>query len=89
MTTTGRDNTFQFERGPLIVAAVMVAVGALIAWIGVAIGTRHAWSQGSRFVQTLDTGPAKARWQQLQQAAAAGASASADAWKKADSLTRA
>jgi hypothetical protein len=70
----------EFETGPLVVGSILVGVGGLLAFIGLAIGGLHALSQGIRWLASLEHPPsdvAKTKWSQFLAAGAAGA----NAWK--------
>jgi hypothetical protein len=84
MKAYGAAPGFEIDRGPLILAALLVGLGGLIAFIGMAMGTKSAVAHGRRFVAAMDPPPAdlaKLKWSQLRAAGAAGAAAGADAWK--------
>jgi hypothetical protein len=70
----------QFEPGPFLIGSVLVGVGALLAFLGLAIGGLHSVNQGLRWVRSWEQGPgevAKAKWAKVKTASAAGT----DAWK--------
>ncbi len=79
MRQTG-DSKFEVETGPFLVGTVLIGVGGLLAFIGFIVACLHALSQGSQFVNQLETPPnevARAKVNQLKAAATAGA----NAWK--------
>jgi hypothetical protein len=70
----------QFEPGPFLIACVLVGVGCLLAFLGMAIGGLHSLNQGLRWVRSWEQDPgelAKGKWAKLKTASAAGA----EAWK--------
>jgi hypothetical protein len=84
MKAHGAPSGFEIDRGPLIFAALLVGLGGLIAFLGMAIGTKSAVTHGRRYIEAMDPSPselARLKWSQLRAAGAAGASAGADAWK--------
>lgn len=84
MEAHGAPSGFEIERGPLILAALLVGLGGLVAFIGMALGTKSAVTHGRRYVAAMDPSPgdlAKLKWGQLKAAGVAGAAAGADAWK--------
>jgi hypothetical protein len=70
----------QFEPGPFLIGSVLMGVGALLAFLGFAIGGLHSLNQGIRWVRSWEQDPAalaKAKWAKVKAASAAGN----DAWK--------
>ena len=70
----------QFEPGPFLIGSVLVGVGALLAFLGLAIGGLHSVNQGIRWARSWEQDPvevAKTKWAKLKTASAAGT----DAWK--------
>jgi len=68
----------QFRSGPLIVSAVLVGAGTLIALSGLAIGSGYVVSATRQWIREMETPPsevAKAKWAQARAAVSAGASA--------------
>jgi hypothetical protein len=85
VTTTRAEQAFEFERGPLIMAGILLAIGGFLAFIGFALGTRHAVTQGYRWYRTVDTSPAsdlaKTKWGQLKRVGTAAGQAGVEAWR--------
>jgi hypothetical protein len=76
----------KFEPGPYLIASIFVGIGALLAFLGIAIGSLHSVNQGIRWVRSWEQDPgdvAKDKWEKLKLASAAGA----DAWKNSSSAT--
>jgi hypothetical protein len=76
----------KFEPGPYLIGSVLVGVGALLAFLGFAIGGLHSINQGIRWVRSWEQDPgdlAKMQWEKMKVASAAGA----DAWKNSTSAT--
>lgn len=72
---------FQVDKGPFMIATVLVGIGGLLAFIGIVIGVLQALNEGSKLVNQLETPPselARARIEQLRTAATAGV----NAWKE-------
>jgi hypothetical protein len=70
----------QFEPGPFLIGSVLVGVGALLAFLGLAIGGLHSVNQGIRWVRSWEQEPgelAKTKWAKVKAASAA----STEAWK--------
>ena len=70
----------QFEPGPFLIGSILVGVGALLAFLGLAIGGLHSVNQGIRWARSWEQDPgdlAKAKWAKVKTASAA----STDAWK--------
>ena len=69
-----------FEPGPFLIGSVLVGVGALLAFLGLAIGGLHSLNQGIRWVRSWEEDPAelaKTKWAKVKAASAA----STEAWK--------
>jgi hypothetical protein len=76
----------KFEPGPYLIGSILVGVGALLAFVGFALGSLHSINQGIRWVRSWEQDPgdvAKDTWGKLKVASAAGA----DAWKNSSSAT--
>jgi hypothetical protein len=70
----------KFEPGPYLIGCILVGVGALLAFLGFALGSLHSINQGIRWVRSWEQDPgdlAKMKWEKMKVASAA----SADAWK--------
>ena len=70
----------QFEPGPFLIGSVLVGVGALLAFLGLAIGGLHSINQGIRWARSWEQVPgdlAKTKWAKVKAASAAGS----EAWK--------
>jgi hypothetical protein len=68
----------QFSTGPLVVGAVLVGVGGVLAIAGFAVGGVTLVSAARRRVQDMDQPPAELlrhHWEKTKAATAAGASA--------------
>jgi hypothetical protein len=68
----------QFSTGPLVLSAVLVGVGSILAIAGFAIGGMTLISAARRRVQEMDQPPAellRQQWEKTKAATAAGASA--------------
>ena len=68
----------QFKSGPLIVSAVLVGAGTLIALTGLAVGGGYIASATRQWVREMETPPselARQKWAQARAAVSAGASA--------------
>ncbi|MFF3850291.1 hypothetical protein [Streptomyces sp. NPDC002328] len=55
--------------------AVLTAVGAGVAWVGMAIGAYAVYTAGRRMIRDMDVPPAQqaaAKWQQAKEASRAG-----------------
>ena len=68
----------QFRSGPLIVSAVLVGAGTLIALTGLAVGGGYVASLTRQWVREMEVPPselAKLKWAQARAAVSAGASA--------------
>lgn len=71
----------QLESGPLIAAAVLVGVGAALAFAGFAVGGTHLLQATRRWVSDMEVPPSERAKLALAQAKAA-AMAGAEAWQK-------
>jgi hypothetical protein len=68
----------QFSTGPLVVGAVLVGVGGILAMAGFAVGGVTLMSAARRRVQEMEQPPAellRQHWEKTKAATAAGASA--------------
>ena len=68
----------QIRSGPLIVSAVLVGAGTLIALTGLAVGGGYVASLTRQWVREMEVPPneiARQKWAQARAAVAAGASA--------------
>jgi len=68
----------QFRSGPLIVSAVLVGAGTLIALTGLAVGAGYVASLTRQWVREMEVPPselARQKWAQARAAVSAGASA--------------
>ena len=68
----------QFRSGPLIISAVLVGAGTLIALAGLAVGGGYIASATRQWVREMETPPsevARQKWAQARAAMSAGASA--------------
>jgi len=77
----------QINSGPIIMGAALAAVGGLVGFAGLALGASALVTAARRWVDELDQPPtevAKATWQQLRAAGAAGA----EAWKSPSDARR-
>jgi hypothetical protein len=71
-----------FEPGPYLIGFILVGIGALLAFLGLAVGGLHSINQGIRWLRSMDQGPsdlAKTKWEQVRAVSSAGA----NAWKDA------
>jgi hypothetical protein len=71
-------SALQIRSGPLIVSAVLVGAGTLIALTGLAVGGGYVASLTRQWVREMEVPPnelAKMKWAQARAAVAAGASA--------------
>jgi hypothetical protein len=74
----------QLNRSLLIGGGVLVALGGLLGFAGMALASSALISASRQWVGQLETPPseiARRRWEQAKAAAAAGASAGATAWR--------
>jgi len=68
----------QFRSGPLIVSAVLVGAGTLIALTGLAVGGGYVASLTRQWIREMEVPPselARLKWAQARAAVSAGASA--------------
>jgi hypothetical protein len=73
-----RTNGPQFRTAPLIISAVMVGGGTLIALTGLAVGGAHLLSVTRQWINEMEVPPselARLKWTQARAAMAAGAAA--------------
>lgn len=66
----------QVRSGPLIVGGVLVGVGAMVAFAGLAVAGVHVVSATRTWIDELEIPPrqlAKLKWEQAKTAAASGA----------------
>jgi hypothetical protein len=70
----------QLSSGPLITGGVFIGVGAVVAFVGLAIAGSHVAAATRRWIDELETPPgqlARLKWEQAKSAAASGA----DTWR--------
>jgi hypothetical protein len=87
MNQFAENQPVKFEPGPYLIGSVLVGVGALLAFLGFAIGSLHSINQGIRWARSWEQDPgdmAKMTWEKVKVASAAGA----DAWKKSAPATQ-
>jgi hypothetical protein len=75
-----------FETGPFLAGFILVGAGALLAFLGLVIGSLHSVHQGVRWARSMDQSPAdvaKTKWSQVKAVSSAGA----NAWKDAATET--
>jgi hypothetical protein len=68
----------QFRTAPLVVSAVLVGAGTLIALAGLAVGAAHVASATRQWIDEMEVPPseqARQKWAQARTAMAAGAAA--------------
>jgi hypothetical protein len=68
----------QFRTAPLVVSAVLVGAGALVALAGLAVGATHVASAARQWIDEMEVPPseqARQKWAQARTAMAAGAAA--------------
>jgi hypothetical protein len=78
MASGGSPAGFQFATGPLILSAVLVGAGAILAIAGFAIGGTTLLAATRRRVQEMEQPPAEVlrqHWEKTKAATAAGVSA--------------
>jgi hypothetical protein len=66
----------QLSSGPLITGGVFIGVGAVVAFVGLAIAGSHVAAATRRWIDELETPPgqlARLKWEQAKSAAASGA----------------
>ena len=71
-------NGTQFQAGPLIISAVMVGAGTLVALAGLTVGATYVIAVTRRRIQEMEVPPselARMKWTQAKAAVSAGASA--------------
>ena len=84
MTDTSKGD-LQLNRSLIVGGGVLVAVGGLLGFAGMALLSSALISATRQVVNRLDKPPsqmARERWEQTKAAATAGASAGASAWRK-------
>lgn len=65
------------ESGPLITGGILIGIGAVVAFAGVAIAAAHVVAATRTWLKELETPPsqlARLRWEQAKTAVASGAS---------------
>ena len=78
------DDDVQLNRGMIVGGGVLVALGGLLGFTGMALLMSALISATRRWVDHMEQPPgdiARRKWQQTRAAAAAGASAGAAAWR--------
>ena len=71
----------QVRSGPLMVGGILVGVGAVVAFAGLAVAGSHVFAATRAWVKELETPPselARLKWEQAKAAMTAGA----DSWQK-------
>lgn len=66
----------QVRSGPLVVGGILVGVGAVVAFAGLAVAGSHVFAATRAWVKELETPPselARLKWEQAKTAAASGA----------------
>lgn len=74
----GKPSGPQFQTAPLIIGAVLIGAGTLIAMTGAVVGGGHLLAATRRWIRELEPPPselARQKWVQAKAAYAAGASA--------------
>ena len=77
-TSDDSTNGTQFQAAPLIISAVLVGAGTLIAFAGLTVGATYVISVTRRRIQQMEVPPselARMKWTQAKAAVSAGASA--------------
>jgi len=67
----------EVESGPLITGGILIGIGAVVAFVGVAIAAAHVVAATRTWMRELETPPsqfAKLRWEQAKTALASGTS---------------
>ena len=85
MADRGSRGDIQLNRSLLVGGGVLVALGGLLGFAGMALVSSALLSATRQWVDHLEHPPseiARRRWEQTKAAAAAGASAGASAWRK-------
>jgi hypothetical protein len=78
------DDDVQLNRGMIVGGGVLVALGGLLGFSGMALLMSALISATRRWVDHLEQPPgdiARRKWQQAKAAASAGASAGTSAWR--------
>jgi hypothetical protein len=76
--TSKSSNLPELRTAPLVTGAGLVAVGGMIALVGLAVGGLHVISATRQWIQAMEVPPselAKIKWAQARTAAAAGTAA--------------
>jgi S1-C subfamily serine protease len=84
MTHHRSEGDVQLNRSLIVGGGVLVAVGGLLGFAGMAMVTSALISATRRWVDHMEQPPsdiAKRKWQQTKAAATAGAAAGAAAWR--------
>jgi hypothetical protein len=84
MTHHRSDDDVQLNRGMIVGGGVLVALGGLLGFTGMALLLSALLSATRRWVDHMEQPPAdvaRRKWQQTKAAASAGASAGAAAWR--------
>ena len=77
-TSDDSTNGTQFQAAPLIISAVLVGAGTLIAFAGLTVGATYVISVTRRRIREMEVPPsevARLKWAQARAAVSAGASA--------------
>ena len=77
-TSDDSTNGTQFQAAPLIISAVLVGAGTLIAFAGLTVGATYVIAVTRRRIQEMEVPPselARIKWTQAKAAVSAGASA--------------
>ena len=77
-TSDDSTNGTQFQAAPLIISAVLVGAGTLIAFAGLTVGATYVIAVTRRRIQEMEVPPselARMKWTQAKAAVSAGASA--------------
>ncbi len=67
----------QVNSGPLITGGILIGIGAVVAFAGLAVAGTHLVAATRAWIQELETPPselARLKWEQAKTAAATGAS---------------
>lgn len=85
MADQSSQGDIQLNRSLLVGGGVLVALGGVLGFAGMALVSSALLSATRQWVDHLESPPseiARRRWEQTKAAASAGASAGADAWRK-------
>ena len=66
----------QVKSGPIVTGGILVGIGALVAFAGVAVAGTHVVAATRAWIEELETPPAelaRLKWEQAKTAASAGA----------------